>query len=55
MGQSQNNLHPLYTKVGEINGRTIVKAGGRLYHLRINTYPDLETSIKYQKVLKDSK
>lgn len=40
MGQNQSNAHPLYTKVGEENGRTIVKAGGRLYQLRVCNYPD---------------
>ena len=55
MGQTQTTSHPLYTRVGEENGRTIVKAGGRLYHLRICNYPDQESSLQRQRQLKDAK
>lgn len=55
MGNSQTNLHTLYTKVGEVNGKNIVKAGGRLYHLRTNNYPDQESSIRQLIKLKEAK
>ena len=55
MGQAQTNSHLLYSKVGEENGRTIVKTGGRLYQLRITNYPDQESSLRQQGRLREAK
>lgn len=41
MGQNQASSHnSLFTIIGEENGKTIVKVGGKLYHLKILTYSD---------------